>query len=436
MDPILVGIVGIIVLCILLFMGVHVGIALTIVGMCGIWAIVGFEQGASMAITTIYGQGTQDIMVIIPLFVFMGLLASEGGISTNIYRAMSYWVGSFRPALGIATVISCAAFGAICGSGTVTAAVFGKVAGPEMRRQGYDKKLAYAICASAGSLGLFIPPSLFMVFWAMLTDENPGKLLIGAIGPGILLAISFSLTIWIMGRLKPHWVGSAPPPVSWRTRIISLGLFWPVVVVVAIMIVGLTSGVFSPVEASAVATIAVLIMTFFMMGEKRWKGIKSGLLEAATITSMLFLILCGAMVTSRFLAISSITPRLLDYIMTLHLSPVSFILAVVVIYLFLGIWLDGIPIVAMTLPVIYPAVKAMNIEPIWFAMVCTVACQMAGITPPLGNFVFAAKAVAEPDVSVEDVFSGSTPFLFSWTIVIIVLLLFPWTATFFSTLVK
>jgi len=199
---------------------------------------------------------------------------------------------------------------------------------------------------------------------------------------------------------------------------------------------GLVAGVFSPVEASAVAAIAVLVMTSFRLSERRWERIKSGLLETASITSMLFLILCGAIVTSRFLAISTITPRLLDYIMSLNLSPTSFILAIVVLYIFLGIWLDGIPIVAMTLPVIYPAVKAMNIDPIWFAMVAIVACQMAGISPPLGNFVFGAKAVAEPDVSVEDIFNGSIPFLFAWSAAIIILLLVPSTATIFSSLVK
>jgi C4-dicarboxylate transporter DctM subunit len=436
MDPALIGIIGLIVLCVLLLLGIHVGIVLTVVGIGGIWAIVGFEQAVSLAITTIYSQATQDIMVIIPLFVLMGLLAAEGGISSDLYRVMSYWSGRFRAGPGIATVLACALFGTISGSGTVTATVFSKISAPEMRKHGYDKKMAYAICASAGSLGLFIPPSLFMVLWAMLTDENPAKLLVGGVGPGILLIIFFSLTIIVMGRLKPHWLGSTPPPVSWGTKLASLKLLWHIVVVVAIMSLGLVWAVFSPVEASAVATIAVLIMTSFMMRGQRWERIKLGLLETATCTSMLFLILCGAIVTSRFLAISTITPRLLSYIMSLNLSAQSFILAIVLLYIFLGIWLDGIPIVAMTLPVIYPVVKAMHIDPMWFAMVAIVACQMAGITWPLGNFVFGAKSVAEPDVSVDDIFIGSTPFLFAWTAVIIILLLVPWTATFFPSLVK
>jgi len=373
---------------------------------------------------------------VVPLFVFMGLLSARGEISKNLYEGLSIWLGRAKAGLGIATVGACTAFGTICGSALVTAAVFGEVSAPEMRRHGYSKELAYGICASAGTIGMLIPPSVFIVIYAILTEESVGKLLVAGIAPGLTLAVVFSLGIWAMSRLRPSIVGATTPTttVSWRQRIASLRLFWPIVLIAVIIIGGIFGGVFSPTEAGAVAALAVLIIVLVTGGKERWKQVREGVIETVSTTAMIFLILGGAVIFSRFLTLTGITTWVMESVIGLNLSPLALVALLAGVLLIMGCFLDGTSIMCITIPVIYPTIRAMGIEPMWFGMVAILAIHVGLITPPVGINVYAVKGVAEADVSLEEIFRGVLPFFIMSLVALAFIILVPWASTIFPSL--
>ncbi|MFC1985282.1 TRAP transporter large permease, partial [Chloroflexota bacterium] len=386
MDPLLVGSLGIIVLLVLLVFGVHISVALGVVGLFGCVLIVGWDSSMWLATSVAYHLVAHVTFIILPLFIFMGVLGGASGISRNIYMGLKAWVGRVRGGLGITTIGSCAAFGVVTGSSLVTSAVFAKVSAPEMRLQGYGKSMAYGICASGGSIGMLIPPSGLMVIYGLLAEESIGKLLIGGIAPGILLAVLFSIGILIISYIKPSSVavGSVPPRATWRDRVTSIKLLWPVLVLGTIIIGGILGGVFSPTEAAAFGAFIVLVITLTTTGSERWKILSSGMLDTISVTGMLFLIIIGAGLFARFLMLSQITPRLLDIIIGAGLSNLTFVIVMAVIYLAMGCFLDSIAMLSITLPLIIPIVRIMGIDGIWFAIVSVVAIEVGLITPPLG----------------------------------------------------
>jgi C4-dicarboxylate transporter DctM subunit len=232
MDSYLIGLLGVAVLIFLLAVGTHVGIALAISGFLGLYYLQGFEKALVTTVSSFYGKISTTALVTLPLFILVGFLASGGGISRDIYRSLDLLIGRFRSGLGIATVIGCTAFGTVCGSSLVTAAVFAKISAPEMRKRGYSKALAYGICAASGSIGMLIPPSILAIVYGMLSGISIGKILIAGIVPGCIWAILFSLTILLIARMKSSWIGAseAPPAAPWRQRLASLLWWWPVLV--------------------------------------------------------------------------------------------------------------------------------------------------------------------------------------------------------------
>ncbi len=427
-------IIGVVILLVLIALGVHIGISLAVAGGVGLLFILGPEQATSMLTTSLYYVGERWTYVVIPLFIFMGLLSARGGISKNLYTGLNYWLGRIRGGLGIATVAACTVFGTVCGSAMVTASVFAQVSAPEMRKHGYSKELAYGICTSAGMIGMLIPPSIFAVVWAILTNESVGRLLLAGLGPGILMAIVFSVGILMMGKFKPSDVGGTQAvTATWRQRFASLKLLWPILVVAATLIGGIFGGVFSATEAGAVAALVVLIIILATPSENRWQKVKSGFIETASTSAMIFLILGGASIFSRFLVLTGVTTWLMEVILSWNLSAMGFIILYTVVLLILGCFLDGISIMSITIPVIYPTVKAMGIDPIWFGMVAIVAIHIGLITPPFGLNAFAVKAVAERDVSLEAIFKGVMPFLLMSFAVLIIVIAIPWVSTVFPS---
>ncbi len=428
-------IIGVVILLVLIALGVHIGISLAVAGGIGLILMLGPDQASSMVTTSLYYVGEKWTYVVIPLFIFMGLLSARGGISKNLYSGLDYWLGRIRGGMGVATVAACTVFGTVCGSAMVTASVFAQVSAPEMRKYGYSKELAYGICTSAGMIGMLIPPSIFAVVWAILTNESVGRLLLAGIGPGLLMAILFSATIFMIVKIKPEWVGTAPMrDITWRQRFASLRLLWPILLVAATLIGGIFGGVFSATEAGAVAALVVLIIVLATPGENRWQKVKSGFIETASTSAMIFLILGGASIFSRFLVLTGVTTWLMQVILSWNLSAIGFIILYTVILLILGCFLDGISIMSITIPVIYPTVKAMGIDPIWFGMVAIVAIHIGLITPPFGLNAFAVKAVAERDVSLEAIFKGVMPFLVTAFIIQIIIIAIPWVSTIFPSL--
>ncbi len=430
MEPFVIGIIGIALLVLLLACGVHIALALGAVGLFGSIFLVGFDASAWMGTKVVYGIVANRAFIVLPLFIFMGLMAGAAGMSRALYQSLALWVGRLRGGLGIATIGSCAGFGVCTGSSLVTAAVFAKVSAPEMRRQGYDKKAAYGICASGGAIGMLIPPSILLVIYGIISQLSVGKLLIAGLAPGIILTLTFSMGIVAMSSISPASYGRAyVTKATWRERFSSLKSMWSIVVVAAIVIGGLFSGIFNPTEAGAFGALAILIIAMFTTGSERWKTLSSGILESISITAMIFFILVGAGIFARFLALSGISTWMLGLVIDAGLSNITFVIAMAAVYLIMGCFLDSISMLSITLPVIIPVVGALGIDPIWFAMVTVLAIEVGLITPPVGLNVYATKGVAESDVSLEDVFRGVLPFFLMMLVSLAIIIAFPWLST-------
>jgi tripartite ATP-independent transporter DctM subunit len=435
-DPMVAGYLGIACLIILLVLGVHIGVALGLVGMFGVASIVGFEAAFFTSAGSIYHKIASFDLVTIPLFIMMGYLASGGGMSKNVFETLGYWVGHIRGGLGIATVASCTAFGTVCGSSLVTAAVFAKMCAPEMRKHGYDGRIAYGICASGGMIGMLIPPSILMVVYGVLAGESIGKLLIAGVVPGLLLMILFSLAIvvtsWARPKLIQKTAGTAKG--NWRLRMTSLVKIWQILLVALIIFGGIFGGVFNPTEAGAVATVSLLILMLITKLRQSPGLMKEGFLETGATTAMIFLVMGGAAVFSHFLVLTGITGNLAVYIISLDLSRLTLIWVLAVFYGVLGCFLDSISMLAITIPLFNPVISAMGIDPIYYAVVVVMAIEAGLITPPVGLNVYGAFAVAEKDIRLEDIFLGVVPFFIMCWLAIAILIFWPGLSTFLPSL--
>ena len=445
MDPILIGILGIILLFIVLALGFHIGLALIIAGFVGLLFMLDFEQTITMVVAAFYHKISYPALITLPLFILMGHLASGGGISQNIYDSLSKWLGRFKSGLGISTVLACTAFGTVCGASIVVAAVFSKISAPEMRRHGYHKTLAYAICASSGAIGMLIPPSILAIVYGTMSGVSIGKVLMAGVAPGVLVAIAFSLAIIITARINPNAIRDTGDKKSatWGERVRSLKSWWSIVIVSVTLFGGMYGGVFSPSEAAAVAAFVLLVIYllrgFFGRGvfdhRKIGRELLGNFTETAITSAMIFFIFGGATVFSQFIVLTGVTSELSDIFLGTGLPPHVLVLVFCLIYLILGVFLDGISIVCITVPVFNPIMKAAGVDPIWYATLVILSIEIGLITPPVGLNLYAAKGVAEPDVTLEDVVRGILPFFFGMIAVLLFLFAFPSISTYLPSFI-
>jgi len=442
MDPYLIGLLGLILLLVLLALGMHVGVALAVSGFAGLWYIVGFERAMAMGVSSLYGKVSTTALVTLPLFILVGYLASGGGISRDIYKSLDLMIGKFKSGLGIATVLACTAFGTVCGSSLVTAAVFAKISAPEMRARGYSKGLAYGICAASGSIGMLIPPSILAIIYGMLSGVSVGKLLIAGIIPGILWALVFSLTIILIARFLPAWIQDTTAQAPSATWIVSG----------AIIFGGIYGGVFTPTEASAVAAFVLFIYYLFRSifvkknntnanpkeAEKaagKFSDLYAILIDTATTSAMIFFVFGAATIFSHFTMFTGLTNKLTAFVISLQLSKLSLVIMFSVIYLFLGCFLDSISMLCITINLFNPIVAKAGIDPIWYAVIVILSIEIGFITPPFGINVYSVLGVAEEDVDIKDLFVGSFPFFIAEVISLVVIFAFPILSTYLPAFV-
>ncbi|MBU0944885.1 MAG: TRAP transporter large permease [Proteobacteria bacterium] len=427
MDLVTIAIIGIAVLVVLLILGVHIGVALGMVGIVGMVSIVGFEASMKSATDTIYHKLSSFELITIPLFILMGYLASSGGISSSVFEALNRWVGRIKGGIGIATVASCTAFGAVTGSSLVTSSVFASICAPEMRKYGYDKKLAYGICASGGMIGMLIPPSILMIIYGVLSGESTGRLLIAGIAPGLLLMILFAVTIRLLAHFMPDMLchDRSAPHYTLGEKITSLARCWQIWFVALIMFGGIFGGIFNPTEAAAVASSFLFFLLVVTKFNKILPLLREAFWKTASTTCMIFLVMGGAAIFSHFLVLTGMTQDLADYIIGMQLSPLGLIITLSIFYILLGCFLDSISMLCITIPIFNPIISAYAMDPIWYAVVVVMSIEAGLITPPVGLNVYGAYAVAEKDVSLEDIFSGVWPFLVAVWLSIVILILFP-----------
>jgi tripartite ATP-independent transporter DctM subunit len=414
-EPFWIGVTGIAMLIILIMGGVYIGVGLGLVGIIGIIIMIGFSPAMSLLATTWFHYGTSYFFIIIPLFVAMGLFSAQAGVSRDLYDTLSKWIGQVRGSLGLATLGAQTIFGALTGSSMVTAIVFGKVSVPEMRRLGYDPRVAYGLVAAGGAIGMMIPPSVMAVIYALVTEQSVAHLLLAGIGPGLVLAVCLSVGLVILVTLRPPLKSVARKEVAtWKDRLSSLPKLWPVIIVATVLIGGIYTGVFTETEAAGFGTFVLLIVFLLTarFSRETLAELAVMLRETVCLTGMVLLILTSGQIFSRMLVLSGLGSMFTDYIIGLNLSALGFVLGVVLLYFLMGLLLDSASIVVVTIPIIYPVAEAYHLDQVWLAMVLILTTQIGNVTPPVGLNLFAVKGIAEPDISLEDIFRGVLPFFF------------------------
>ncbi len=423
-DALVTGIVAIVALLAISGLGVPIAFSIALVGAAGMY----LTTGATYTIVTFqslpYATASEYAFAVIPMFVLMGAIASASGIISELYAAVNRWLESVRGGLFMATAVASAGFAAISGSTVVNAAMFTRIALPEMMQLGYHKGVSAGCIAAAGTFAALIPPSLTFVIFGILTEQSIGALFIAGILPGLLTAAFYIAVIPIMVRLRPDW---APPTVNRSTireKMLGLKGLWPMLALVFIVLGGIYTGITPPTAAGALGAVGAL---FISIARRRitthdvWDSVK----QTAELTSVLFILIIAGLLFSRFLVISGFVTDLTDVVINSGLSANGFLVLMVLMYLLLGMFIDPLSMLVMTVPFIFPVVVGYGMEPIWFGVILTKMIEIAVITPPVGLNLFAVVSASDGRVSISDMYFGILPFVIIELVVLLILILFP-----------
>ncbi len=427
MSGTLVGILALAGLFLLIFLRVPVGIALAISGVLGYWKLSGIDATLALIGSVPFEIGYNYDLSIIALFVLMGNLALVSGMSRDLYDMARSLVGHWPGGLASATIVGCAGFAAVSGSSLASAVTMGRVALPEMKRYNYHPRLATGCVAAGGTLGILIPPSTGFIIYALLTEESIGQLFLAGVLPGILLTGLFMATIAIMTRIRPE-IGPAATRLPWIDRLRSVMRSFSLVGIVLVVLGGTYLGVFTPVEAAAIGAFMTFALTI-IRGKMTWEVMKSCVLETIKTFAMVYLIVIGAFLFNPFLAVTRIPANLAGYIGAMDLAPLAVLLLIVFGYIVLGTFLEGIAMMVLTIPVVFPMIVDMGYDPIWFGVLLVVVLEMSLISPPLGLNVFVVKGIAE-GVAMSEIFKGVLPFWGAMLVCAALLIAFPQLALF------
>ncbi len=420
MDPVTVGIIGVIAVSLLLVSGMRIAYATALCGLAGLWALRGYEPAAGLAGLMPYSESSHYSLLVLPLFVLMGYLAHHAGITRNIYWTARQWLGQLPGGLAIATIFGCAGFAAACGASTASAAVMGRVSLPELKRFGYDEKVAAGCVAAGGTLATMIPPSVIMVIYGFIAEQSIGALLLAGILPGLLQALSYSVMLYLRFRANPE-LGPSIPAVSWPDRFRSLSGTWGMFVLILIVLGGIYTGFATPTEAAGIGALGAFVMALPRM---RRGDLKTALLETARTTAMMFAIIVGVLIFVRFLAFSGMPGALVDTVLDLDVNRYVILIGILAMYLVLGMFLDGIGMLLLTIPIVLPAVTALGFDPIFFGVLVVRMVEIGLITPPVGLNAFVLKGVA-PDIPLGNIFRGCGWFVAVDLVNVAILLAFP-----------
>jgi C4-dicarboxylate transporter, DctM subunit len=433
LDPQLIGIIGLVVMVVLVFLKVPVGFVMIFVGFIGFALIRGGTPAFNIMGNTFYEAFSNYNFTAIPLFILMGYLAYSCGIVTQLFDTARKWVGHFTGGMAQVTIFGGAGFGAVSGSGPASTATLSKIAYPEMVRSGVDKNLAYGVIASVGPLAVMIPPSILMIVFGIITQQSIGKLLIGGLLPGIAAAVMYMIVVYIMVKRKPE-LAPAQEKSTFKEKIISIKGIGPFTILVVGVIAGLYSGIFTPTEAGGAGAFIVFIMLLIKEGFK-WDLIKNSMVQTMKTTCMIFILVGGTHIFSYFLSVTRIPVQLSQFIVGLPVEPIIIILGVVLLYLFLGMFIEMISAMFLTLPILFPAIIALGYDPIWFGVLLVFLVEVALVTPPFGLSLFIVKGTI-PGSDLKDIYKGVTPFIVADLVLIVLFISFPEIITFLPSLMK
>jgi tripartite ATP-independent transporter DctM subunit len=435
-SPIEIGAIGCIGLIVLLVSSMPVAFAMAIVGFVGFAALRTPQAAASMITTDLYETFSSHSLTVIPLFVLMGQVSFHSGISRRLFHAAYHWFGPLPGGLAMATVGACGAFGAICGSGPATSATMALVALPEMKRYGYKMELACGTVASGGTLGMMIPPSVVFIVYGIMTEQSIGKLFIAGIGPGLLTALVFCTIIYIMCKRQPD-LGPASPPIPWGAKFRSLLGITETLLLFVLVIGGMFAGYFTPTEGAAVGAGGAVVIGLVRRQLPLSKLFRS-LQETMRTSLMVMIIVAGAIIFGKFLAMSDVTSGLATWMGTLPLPAWMIVTMIIGFYVVGGCFVDALALILLTVPIFYPVVRELytgELWPIWFGVVIVLVTQIGTITPPVGVCAYVVGGI-ERDVPLQTVFRGCIPFALALVIVTALCVAFPQICTFLPSLVK
>ncbi|OGO20112.1 MAG: C4-dicarboxylate ABC transporter permease [Chloroflexi bacterium RBG_16_50_9] len=433
MTPLEVGAIGVGVLLVLLFSRMPIGLVMGLVGFAGFAYLAGLEGGLGVLRTVVYSTFASYDLSVIPLFILMGSFCFYAGLSKDLYDMVHSWLGRLRGGLAMATVGACAAFAAISGSSLATAATMGTVALPEMKRYKYDDRLATGAVAAGGTIGILIPPSIILILYGIITEQSIGKLFLAGFIPGVLEAVFYIATIYILCRSNPK-IAPPGPVTTFIQKLASLKNTWIVLVLFVLVIGGIYAGIFSPTEAAGVGAFGAFV---FGLARRRlgWKAFKDSLADTGKTTAMIFLIILGAMILGYFLAISRIPFVLADYIGALPMNRYIILILVLLLYLILGCVMDSMAIMLLITPIFFPLILSLGFDPIWFGILITRMSEIGLITPPVGLNVYVIQGVAK-DVPMQTIFQGIIPFLVADICEVALLISVPQLSLFLPGLMK
>ncbi|NCF82435.1 MAG: TRAP transporter large permease subunit [Proteobacteria bacterium] len=421
MDDITIGFIGTGVLITLVLAGVRVVYATAAVGLLGLVAMIGWDAGATNIGMIPHAKGSLYALSVIPMFILIGVLAFHAGMTQSLFDAARKWLGWVPGGLAVATVFATAGFAAVSGASTATAAVFSRVAIPEMLKYGYDPRLAAGVVAAGGTLASLIPPSAILVIYAIIVEESVGRLLIAGFVPGVVSALVYAAIIIVRAKLNPE-LGRPITGFTWGDRIRSVPGTLPIAFVIVIIFSSMYSGWATPTEAGAVGSFVVFVIA--LVNGMRWKTLREALLETAKLTVMIFSLIWGVLIFVRFLGFAGLPEMFANFVIALPYPPIVIMICILLFYVVLGMFMDAIGMLLLTLPVVYPAVIGLGYDPIWFGIIVVKMCEVCLITPPIGLNCYVVAGV-RPDIPLSAVFRGIGPFFICDVLTLGLFLAFP-----------
>lgn len=424
MSPIVILLLGTGLMLLLIVLHVPVGVAMALSGLTLFGALAGAHAALGTVPVEVVSAFSSTNLAVIPLFLLMGSLAARAGLSSDIYQVASAWVGHRRGGLGMATVAGCAGFGALCGSSVATAVTMGRVALPEMLSRGYSPALASGAIAAGGTLGILIPPSIPMVIYAVLTNQFVLDLFVAGILPGLLKVLLYGVAIFIVTRHNPT-AGPAFERVPWRERFQVLVSAWRAIVVIAAVVLGLYSGIFTVVEAASIGVAATLVFFLTHCPHETWMSELRGIaVETAQNTAMIFLMVLGAALFSYFLTMTQAPQAVISLVRGAHLNRYMVMGIVLLMYLFLGCVFDSTAAMILTTPFVFPLITGLGFNPIWWGVMMVVMIEVGMITPPVGLNIFVLHGAAR-HIPLKTIFRGVMAPLMADFVLVGLLIAFP-----------
>ncbi len=434
MDPITAGIVGTILLLVsIFFLRIPVGFAMGIIGFGGFAYVLNWNAATGMLGTEMWNVFSKYGLTVIPLFILMGQICFYSGVNERLYKSAYAWMGEIRGGIAMTTILACAGFSAICGSNSATAATMSTVALPEMKKFKYNPILSTGSVAAGATLGVIIPPSVVLIIIGLQTSQSIAQLFVGGMVPGVLLTVLFLATVWYLCKRNPDW-GPAGPKTTFKEKLASLPGSIEMIIIFILVMGGLFLGFFTPTEAGAAgAALALLIAT--ISGQMTFKKFWLAVNDSLKISSMIMVIILGAILFGRFLAITRLPFEAAGFVAGLPVPPIIIIAVICLIYVIGGMVMDALALLLITIPIFFPVVTAMGYDPLWFGVLITVVTTLGAITPPVGVNTFIVASMAK-DVPMTDVFKGVSYFMVAYILCIAILMTFPGLVTFVPSLMQ